>query len=70
MDIFFSKNAFRYLKAHEKMLSITMIGEMQIKTTRYSLTSLKMTIFQKIYKDYTLPRAWGTGNPPTPWAGM
>ena len=56
---------------HMKRCSVSlMIGEMPVKTTRYLLTSLKMTIFQKIYEDYTLPAGVGDRESSYTRAGM
>ena len=48
-----------YMKRCPKLLNIR---EMQIKTTmRYHLTSIKMTIIKKTYKQKTLERMWRKG---------
>ena len=44
----FSKEDIQMAKTHEKMLKITVIEEMQIKTTmRHNLKPLRMVIFKK-----------------------
>ena len=54
-------------QAHEKMLHIIIIREMQIKTTmRYHLTPVRMASIEQ----QMLVRMWRKGNPPTLLVGM
>ena len=61
----------RNQQAHEKMLNITNLREMQTKSTMtYHLTPVRMAIIIKTKKQQTLERTWRKGNLHTLLEGM
>ena len=66
----FSKEDIQMANKHMKRCSISLIREMQIKTTiRYHLTPDRMAVIKKSTNN-SLERVWRIGNPPTLLVGM
>ena len=50
-------------KTHEKMLSTSLIREMQINTAmRYHLTPVRVAVIKKITNDQVLAKMWRKGD--------